>query len=384
MTSPLRYGIFLPPFHALNEDPTLAIHRDLELMEWVDKLGYDEAWIGEHHSGGQEIIGSPELFIAAAAERTTRLRLGTGVVSLPYHNPLMVASRIVQLDHMTRGRIMFGAGPGLLASDAMQMGIDPMDQRDIMARALDVIIRLFKGESVTEKTAWYELVDAKLHLKPYSYPYPEIAVASSLTPSGGKIAAKYGLAMLCVAATTPTGFDVLATNWQTARETAAKFGNVMDPSRLRIVAPIHIAETREQARKNVEFGFKTNIAYFNNHQTRYPIPAGADPVDWFVDNGYGVIGTPDDAIDLIKRVKAKQGDFGYFLLQAHNWADWAQTKRSYELFARYVVPHFSKANEPRESSYAWNGEHKDTLESSKVAAVKAAFAQHERSQQPES
>jgi limonene 1,2-monooxygenase len=377
MNAPLRYGIFLPPFHAPNEDPTLAIQRDLELMEWVDRLGYDEAWIGEHHSGGQEIIDSPELFIAAAAERTSRLRLGTGVISLPYHNPLNVASRIVQLDHMTRGRIMFGAGPGLLASDAIQIGIDPMDQRNMMGEALDVIMRLFRGESVTARTSWYNLVDAKLHLKPYSHPHPEVAVASSLTPSGGKIAARYGLAMLCVAATTPTGFDVLSTNWKIACETAAKHGTKMDSSRLRIVAPIHIAETREQARKNVEFGFKTNIDYFNNHQTRYPIPAGADPVDWFVSNGYGVIGTPDDAIELITRLQAKQGHFGYFLLQAHNWADWAETKRSYELFARYVVPHFSGANAPRIASYAWNGEHKETLESSKVAAVKAAFAQHE-------
>ena len=94
------------------------LHRDLELVEWLDQLGYDEAWIGEHHSAGFEIIASPELFIAAAAERTKHIRLGTGVISLPYHNPLMVADRIMQLDHKTRGRVMFGVGPGLLPSDA--------------------------------------------------------------------------------------------------------------------------------------------------------------------------------------------------------------------------------------------------------------------------
>src|ERR1700728_1252742 len=125
-----RAGIFLAPFHPLDEDPTEAIHRDLELVEFLDRVGYDEAWIGEHHSAGFEIISSPELFIAAAAERTKRIRLGTGVVSLPYHNPLMAANRIIQLDHQTRGRVMFGVGPGLLPSDAFSMGIEPSTQRD--------------------------------------------------------------------------------------------------------------------------------------------------------------------------------------------------------------------------------------------------------------
>jgi limonene 1,2-monooxygenase len=125
MVIKLRNGIFLAPFHPLDEDPTLCIHRDLELIEHLDRLGYEEAWIGEHHSAGFEIIASPEVFIAAAAERTRSIKLGTGVVSLPYHSPLTTANRIIQLDHQTRGRVMFGVGPGLLPSDAFQLGVDP-------------------------------------------------------------------------------------------------------------------------------------------------------------------------------------------------------------------------------------------------------------------
>ncbi|MGZ3402764.1 MAG: LLM class flavin-dependent oxidoreductase, partial [Phenylobacterium sp.] len=86
----LRFGAFIAPFHPLDENPTLAIQRDLELVEWMDQLGFDEAWIGEHHSAAYELIASPELFIAAAAERTKHIRLGTGVSSLPYHHPLML------------------------------------------------------------------------------------------------------------------------------------------------------------------------------------------------------------------------------------------------------------------------------------------------------
>ena len=160
-TIPMRNGIFLAPFHSLDQDPTEALHRDLELLENLDRLGYEEAWIGEHHSAGFEIIASPEVFIAAAAERTTNIRLGTGVVSLPYHNPLMTANRIIQLDHQTRGRVMLGVGPGLLPSDAMMLGIDPMIQRERMMEGLKVIMRLFNGEVVTEKSDWYNLINAR-------------------------------------------------------------------------------------------------------------------------------------------------------------------------------------------------------------------------------
>src|ERR1700733_7028264 len=156
----LRFGAFIAPFHALDENPTQAIERDLDLVQLMDRLGYEEAWIGEHHSAGFEIIASPEVFIAAAAERTKHIRLGTGVASLPYHHPLMLADRINQLDHVTRGRVMFGVGPGALPSDAVMMGIDIAKQRDMMDEALDVLVPLLRGETVTKKTDWFTLQNA--------------------------------------------------------------------------------------------------------------------------------------------------------------------------------------------------------------------------------
>ena len=376
----LRGGVFLAPFHPTDDDPTLAIRRDLELIEWLDRLGYEEAWIGEHHSAGFEIISSPELFIAAAAEHTRRIKLGTGVVSLPYHNPLMTANRIVQLDHMTMGRVMFGAGPGLLTSDAMMLGIDPLQQRDRMVEALDIILRLFRGETVSEKTEWYRLEGAKLHLLPYTKPYPEVAVASTVTPSGGRAAGKYDLGMLCVAATQADGFNALDVNWKVANEIAAEHGRKMDPARLRLVGPMHIAETREKAFENVKFGFERYLGYLNNNQPRFIVPPGQDAAEWFVEQKFGVIGTPDDAIALIERLQAKQGEFGVFLHQAHNWADWEQTKRSYELYARYVMPHFSGDNIPRIESFDWCTEHRDELTEKRSTAARAMFDKHEAEQ----
>jgi limonene 1,2-monooxygenase len=360
----LHTGIFLAPFHATHEDPTLALRRDLELIEWLDDLGYDEAWIGEHHSAGFEIIASPELFIAAAAERTRRIRLGTGVISLPYHHPLMVTNRILQLDHMTRGRVMFGAGPGLLPSDAHMLGVPIAKQRGRMAESLDVILRLMEGETVTEKTEWYELRDARAHLLPYTRPRPFCAVASTITPSGGRLAGTYGLGMLCVAATQSDAFDVLAVNWKIACEVAAEHGRAMDRARdLRVVTPMHIAETRPEARAHVEHGIERWMRYFGTINPT-AMAAGLDassPIDFMVDSGRAVIGTPDDAIAQVERLMKQTGGFGTLLLLAHDWATPENTRRSYALLARHVVPHFDAANRNREASLAWVSENSATL-----------------------
>ncbi|HVM82119.1 MAG TPA: LLM class flavin-dependent oxidoreductase [Stellaceae bacterium] len=373
----LRSGIFLAPFHPVDEDPTLALRRDIELIEWLDKLGYEEAWIGEHHSAGYEIIASPELFIAAAAERTKRIRLGTGVVSLPYHNPLMVAQRIVQLDHMTMGRVMFGAGPGLLTTDAMMLGIDPSTQRDRMMQGLDVILRLFRGESVTETTDWYTLKEARLHLLPYTRPHPEVCVASMVSPSGGRAAGKYGLGMLCVAATQEGAFDVLGANWKIAQEIAAEDGRVMDPAVLRLVGPMHIAETREQARANVRYGLEKYLTYYQAiNPARFSDLEGRDPVEVLVETRRAVIGTPDDAIAQIERLKEKQGGFGCYLQLAHNWANWEATKKSYELYARHVVPHFRGSNAHRRESMSWALANEVEFTRLREAATKKMFEQH--------
>lgn len=373
---PVRHGVFLSPLHTVEENPNLLIHRDLELMEWLDKLGFDEAWIGEHHSAAFETIASPELFIAAAAERTRHIKFGTGVISLPYHQPLMVANRIIQLDHQTRGRVMFGFGPGLLVSDAAMLGIDPNTQRDRMAQALDVILRLLDGQTVTEQTDWYNLQNARVHLLPYTQPRPLIAVASAATPSGGKLAGKYNLMMLCVAATDAKGgFNVLDVNWKVAVETGIEHGNVMSRDNLRLMGPMHIAETREKARENVRHGLVKYIEYARTMTPgRFGDFGDRDPVDVMLDSGHIVIGTPEDAIEVLTRLREKQGQFGGFLHQANDWADWEATKKSYELYMRYVVPHFAKSNVMREASYDDWKANSHTLSNRSHAAAQATFA----------
>ncbi|MDF0661719.1 MULTISPECIES: LLM class flavin-dependent oxidoreductase [unclassified Rhizobium] len=372
---PLKHGLFLPPFHKVTESPTISLHRDMEIIRWADELGFDEAWVGEHHSGGFETIASPELLLAAVAERTRRIRLGTGVVSLPYHNPLMVANRIIQLDHMTQGRIIFGVGPGLLVTDARMLGIDPQQTRDRMAEALEVIVRLLRGQTVTHTADWFVLKDARVHFAPYQQPHPEIALASSISPSGAKAAGKYGFSMLCVAAADRAGFDALKTNWDIATQVAEANGKKMDPRGLRLVAPMHIAETREQAAKNVQFGLRDYMDY-SNSVAPGRFPADGDPVAYMNEVGGGAIGTPDDAIALIERLIGRQGDFGVFLQMAHNWADWEQTRRSYELYARYVIPHFTKVNANRQASLTEMAGNAANNEAERRRAVEAQIAKY--------
>ena len=373
----LRFGAFIAPFHPLDENPTLAIQRDLELVEHLDNLGYDEAWIGEHHSASYELIASPEVFIAAAAERTRHIRLGTGVSSLPYHHPFMLADRINQLDHMTRGRVMFGVGPGALSSDAYMMGIPIARQRDMMDEALDVLVRLLRGEEVTHDSDWFKLNRARLQMSPYSRPSVEIAVASQVSPTGARAAGQHGLGLLSLGATSTAGFNALASNWAIATEQASEHGHTMDRNGWRLVGTMHIAETREQAMQDIRFGLDKWIYYFREIANLPIVPEGDDPVQAMVDTGLAVIGTPDDAAARIQQlVDESGGGFGAFLLMAHNWADWGATKHSYELMARYVFPRFQTLNENRAASMAWVKENKEAFTAEVRGAVGARIVQH--------
>jgi limonene 1,2-monooxygenase len=341
--SRLNFGAFLAPHHPIGEHPMLQFRRDIDLVEHLDKLGYDEFWCGEHHSSGWEMIASPEMFLAAAGERTKRIKLATGVVSLPYHHPFHVAQRMVQLDYMTGGRVIFGSGPGALASDAHTLGVDPMLLRDRQDEAIGVIRRLFGGERVTMKSDWFTLNDAALQLLPLQEDMP-FAVASQISPSGMTLAGKHGIGIISIGSLSNEGLNALPTQWGFAESAAAKHGKTVDRQNWRVLLSWHIAETREKARVEARDGL---MRHHNEYITATLQRPGARPfktpdeaVDKtaFSDAAAATIGTPDDLVQRIKEVLEISGGFGTVVGFVHDWANPENTMRSWDMVARYVVP----------------------------------------------
>ncbi|HEU5192827.1 MAG TPA: LLM class flavin-dependent oxidoreductase [Methylomirabilota bacterium] len=355
--SRLNFGAFLAPHHPIGEHPMLQFRRDLDFVEHLDRLGYEEFWCGEHHSSGWEMIASPEMFLAAAGERTKRIKLATGVISLPYHHPFNVAQRMVQLDYMTGGRAIFGSGPGALPSDAHSLGIDPMLQRDRQDEAIGVIRRLFRGERITMKTDWFELNDAALQLLPFQEEMP-CAVASQISPSGMTLAGKHGIGIISIGSLSEEGLNSLPTQWGFAEAAAAKHGQTVDRKDWRVLLSWHIAETREKAREEAKDGlFRHHNEYITATLQRpgavaFKSPDEAVDRTAFVPGAVSTIGTPDDLVARIKSVLDMSGGFGTVVGFVHDWANPENTMRSWDMVARYVVPeingYLAKLRESRE------------------------------------
>jgi limonene 1,2-monooxygenase len=323
----MRFGAFLAPFHDPRENPTLALERDLDLIVLMDRLGLGEVWVGEHHSTGWEYIASPEIFLAVAAERTRHIRLGTGAVSLTYHHPLMVADRIVLLDHLTRGRINFGVGPGGHLSDAAMLGIPTAEIRDRMEQSLEAILHLLTStEPLTASGPGWELHDAVLQLRPYQRPHPPLAIPSLESPFGMALAGRLGAAPLSLF----FGASDLAAQWAITEESAARAGRTANRDDWRVVVPVHLAETREQAIEEVRAGSGEWMFEYVQALTGRPAPVPGPKdkaVDQMIEAGSWVVGTPDDLTAFIHGLQERTGGFGSFLIWGHEWAGPEATRR---------------------------------------------------------
>lgn len=380
--SRLKFGAFLAPHHPIGEHPMLQYQRDLDLVEHLDRLGYDEFWCGEHHSTGWEVIASPEMFLAAAGQRSHRIKLGTGVISLPYHHPFNVAQRMVQLDHMTGGRAIFGSGPGALPSDAHTLGIDPMLQRDRQDEALGVIKRLLRGEErFSYESEWFTLKDAALQLLPLQEEMP-MAVASMISPSGMTLAGKHGTGILSIGSMSTAGLQALPTQWSFAEESAAKHGHTVDRDNWRILMSWHIAETREEAREQAKQGL---LRWHNEYTVGTLMRPGVEAfpdADTAVDaltaaGGSAVIGTPDDLVKAIREMLEITGGFGRVIGFVHDWANPENTRRSWDLVARYVVPEINGYLQRYRESQRYVIEHREVFDRA-GAAVMSKIMENER------
>ena len=373
--SRMNFGAFLAPHHPIGENPTLQFRSDLDFVTHLDRLGYDEFWCGEHHSTGWEMIASPEMFLAAAGEHTGRIKLGTGVVSLPYHHPFLVAQNMVQLDHMTNGRAIFGSGPGALASDQYTMGMDPMTLRDRQDEAIGVIRKLLRGEERFDHDSdWFTLREAKLHLLPVQEDLP-FAVASMISPSGMTLAGKHGTGVLSIGSMSEAGLQALPTQWSFAEDAAREHHNIVDRKDWRIVMFWHIAETREQARQEAKYGL---FRWRNEYTAGTLMQVGVEPFDTpdqgvdemaFSDGATAVIGTPDDLVAKIRELVTLTGGFGTAIGFVHDWANRENTNRSWDLVARYVMPEVNGMLDAYRESRKFVVENRDSFNQARAAIM---------------
>jgi limonene 1,2-monooxygenase len=365
----MSFGVFLAPYHPVGHSPLVTFRRDLEIIQRCDELGFDEAWVGEHHSAAWENIADPAVFLAAAGERTHRIRLGSGVVSLPYHHPMMVADRFVQLDYLTNGRAMLGVGPGALISDAVMMGIDPVTQRGRMDESLGVIIRLLAGDVVTHTSDWFALQEARLQMLPVNGTMP-IAVASTTSPSGMVCAGTHGVGVLSLGAGLIGGKKDLAAQWAMGQKAAAAAGRELRREDWRLVIRAHLAESREQAIAAVREGreqerqlYYRRVAGMRNETT----------LEEEIEQDTSIVGTPEDMIAALHRLHDATGGFGGFMVLANDWAPHDATLRSYELMALRVLPELKGQLAPLRASYDMVAENKRSYGAPAMAAITRAF-----------
>lgn len=357
----MRFGLFLQPVHHTKEHPTVALERDLELVSHLDRLGYAEAWIGEHHSTGWENIAAPEVVIGVAAERTRQIRLGTGVVQLGLHHPLIALDRAILLDHLTRGRSMFGVGVGGgLPSDLKVFGLTPEESGLRLEQSLDVMERLLEGSGpVSERTDWFEIHEATLQLRPYSHPHMTFAVASTNPRNVERMGRLGGLVLAGpVPQKVPGMLDALRTGARTAGVEGTR-------GQIRLSYAMHLAEDREEAISEFREGAITEHYEFNVAVNGAPEPSGT-PEDWYqAFVARNIIGSPEDAVAKLIEIEEASGGVGGILFTSRDWAGTEASFRSWELFARHVAPRFQShvgaqttaARAPARQDITQGGEH---------------------------
>jgi limonene 1,2-monooxygenase len=274
-----------------------------------------------------------------------------------------------------------GVGPGALPLDAAMIGIDPLDQRGALEEDFEVLMHLLRSdEPISIETKRYKLVDARSQYRPFTDPCFDIGVAAVASPVGPRLAGKFGVGLLSVGATISGGFDVLHLHWDVMEERAAQFGTVADRNKWRLVGPMHLAETKKQAIDEVRFGLDA-FCHYTQHTISAPHFRAAgetfdERVAWVNETGLGVIGTPDEAIAQIERLAEQSGGFGCYLLMAHEWADPEATRRSYELFARYVMPRFQNSATRLQASERWSASVQAGLDARQAQALKEWTDKH--------
>src|SRR5258708_7258147 len=347
----MKFSIFMMPLHHPTENPSLAFNRDISLIHYADELGYDECFIGEHHSGGWETMPAPEMALAKASAHARRIRLGTSVISVLFHHPFHVAERMAFLDHLTRGRAILGVGPCALVTDKNLFGLATEKLYPMMAESVEIIVRLLESpDPIDYDGQYWKIHQMRLQLRSYQQPRMPLAIASSGNPVSLELAGKYGMLFLSPAGKNKRNNQTKAEQWNAVEGIASRHGTQTSRDNWRIATCVYLADSREEAWRDVEASIDRDKHYFFSIGLKAPYEAypgqpaqeitprsGADRRDW-------IIGTPDDAIAQIERMQAETGGFGGVFLNTHEGAGPGKGGRAEEHFSGYGITHLSRPN----------------------------------------
>jgi alkanesulfonate monooxygenase SsuD/methylene tetrahydromethanopterin reductase-like flavin-dependent oxidoreductase (luciferase family) len=354
----MRLGYFMMPLHPPGSDLGKTLQHDLRQVERLDQLGFAEAWIGEHFTAEWENIPAPDLFIAAALQRTERIVFGTGVSCMPNHSPFVLAHRIAQLDQMAQGRFMWGVGAGSFIGDMEMVGIDRKSgyQRQLTGDAIDLVLKIWDDPEpgLYEQHNWRFNVPTPdlwigkhVHVRPYQQPHPPIAVAG--TSPGSETLTMAGARGWLPMSSSLASARLLRSHWAGFEQGARTAGRTADRGTWRISRDVHVAETTEQARQEALDGAigRDFRGYFLRSARQAgrlsmmkhdeSLPDDAVTPEYLVDNHW-LVGSPDEVARKIRALYEMVGGFGTLLVIAHDWPDPSVWDRSMTLLANEVIP----------------------------------------------
>jgi alkanesulfonate monooxygenase SsuD/methylene tetrahydromethanopterin reductase-like flavin-dependent oxidoreductase (luciferase family) len=348
--------MFVMPVHDRAKPLVQCVDEDLELAVQCDRLGFDEFWVGEHHTSALENIVMPEIFIAKAVAMTERLRFGPAPVCLQYHHPVHVANRLAFLDHLSHGRLNVCFGPGAIPTDMEVYGVNPQEMAARVGESVDMILKIWTSDPPYDIPGHFWNVSLKRNLdpemglgalhKPLQKPYPPIAVPSISPKSAGiEKAAARGFSLF---SHHMISAEVLAQQWATYRAAAQQAGRRAAPADWRVARNVFVADTTAEARRLA----RTNslgrcIQYILDLTQRGPgvgmWKRNADQsdadcnLDYFLDEVL-IVGDPPEVARQLRALRDRVGDFGTLVLVAHDWDDRERWLHSLELFTREVAP----------------------------------------------
>lgn len=353
----MQLGLFMMPLHPPDMPLQEAYQRDLDTIIHADRIGASEAWIGEHFASVWENVPAPDLLIARALGETSSIKLGTGVACLPHHNPLELASRIAYLDHLAKGRLLFGIGPGGLMIDHEMFCLDVKanEHRAMTEAAIETILELWR---VPESGEWktdhwhFKVPEPKpwglgLHLRPYQQPHPPIGVAGvSANSESIAMAAERGWIPLSLNFLT---VPALRDHGRVIDEATRRVGREPDRSVWRVCRDIHVAPTTEQAVREARDGamgraFREYVLPLVGSTGRVSVfkldpemPDEAVDVDYLIENVW-IVGDPPTVTEKLRRVYEELNGFGTLITLCYDWEPAEIGTRSLELLQHEVLP----------------------------------------------